>query len=393
MKKILLIICLFLCSMSIEAKTINISGDGLLKQGKIKTSKGKSYNGSKTWKHNVWLKIDGKLVDIDNKPVINQRIYIKDDNTLIDTIYSDDNGLFEFDLNDNIKDSTSEKYFVNILLEFNTENQNELEKNLKIGKDISIINPYKISIQLDGEKEYFLQLNENNLESTSRDNNEDIIVLSTETFSAKYYRERNLAIQQATKMLQNVNPNFDTSEIEMLILDEKKSLKNNWKEIVKQEIIKEKKKKIEQDRIEKRKRKIIETPDNCNLTYKDEQEIFDAIEFVEYDLSVNIERAYKPLLYVKSGTWIAVPVQVFQILGNNQFLFKCGQDNNGPFLFCGKLKKCCRKENFYLWQWVDVVGVIDGTSSYITVFGEKKTIPKVNVYAIRPSIVMKNRFY
>lgn len=445
MKKILLIIFLCLFSVLINAKTINTKGDNLLKQCNIKIKKNKSADGIKSYNYCINAKIGGQLVDIDDKPIINQKIYVKlsDTSTLfntpIATIYSNENGMFQYEINEKYK-TCSKNIDLEILLQFNEKSIEELKTNFQEGNDFSINNPYEISIQLDKEQENSLYIPISEIKTrTNTRNNKDIIILNNQSFSAQYYRDeikKNIAINKAKEMLQeadinigvsqgaiqdlildeknnlkndwdniinglisinkmfkNANCNFDISTIEILVLDENKNLRRNWKEIVNQEIIKEKKEKDRLNRIAKRKKRIIEDPDSCNLTYKNEKEIFDAIGFNEYDLSVNLKRAFEPLFYVESGTWIAVPVQIFQILGNNQFLFKYGENNYGPTLFHGNLKKCCRKDVFYAGQWVDVVGVINGTSSYVTVFGETKTIPKVKVYAIRPSVAMQNRYY
>lgn len=327
-----------------------------------------------------------------NVNMFHERIYLHNAAIFKSTMIPDSDGTFDSSENGQGKDrdciwfnSAKEIWDSlkkdDILITIYTNYYDEKEEKKLIdqyyeGKEITFITPLKIEYQFENNEltKYIYTLEK-------EDSKEQSVYYSKDKIIIDYLKTKKIKVPTDNII------NFEEITINSENNKKRKQLKDEFdKKEEAEKLAKEKKKK-------QKLRKIIENPDSCNLTYENEDEIFAAIGFDEYNLSANLERAFKPLLYVESGTWISVPVQVFQVLGNNQFLFKCGQTDDGPFLFCGKLKKCCRKDSFYQGQWVDVVGIIDGTSSYVTAFGGIKTVPKVKVYAIRPSVAGQTRYY
>lgn len=386
-----------------------------------------------SYSYNTFANIEGKIMDTNQNFIDNKKILLgfEDENTgLTETIYSNKNGVFKSEISNKNK-----QYHLHdkIILNFNNGTKiSTFNNDLHIGKDVSINNPNEISFiyPFEKRKEIVFYLRDNNIDEKEieKDSTTNIVTLRTQTFSSKYYKEKIEKIEQATKMLKEaglkftpetlildrnknikdnwekiikalisadkmfkkVGVNYHISTIELIILDENKNLKGNWKELVKEEINNEKFSQNKLTKTSNRVAKIIKDPDSCNLTYKNEQEIFDATDFDENNISLNMSRAIEPLVYFNNDAWISATFQIYQVLGNNQFIFKAGQNNKSLLLFYGKLKKCCRKEKFYEGEFVDIAGVIDGVYVYNTVMRGINRIPKVDIYAIRKSKIMQN---
>lgn len=328
MKKIiLLLLCLFICGCSTTKTLINYKGDGLLKEYKVKEHKevkkdfsnlfpilkyyvkaAKKDNEStgvgvgayilsnllfgiplaidivstpfllvydsiavkdKHYDYNVYAKITGKIVNIDNTPISNQNINIQFGNE--GDICSNINGLFERIIKDSYSNFKNKKqyYTDEFILNFNNgKSEQDIEKLFQNGKDLSINNPHKIYIKLDTEKEHSLYLEENDLKEkeTIRSKNKDVIILSSQTFSAKYYRDKiEETKENIKKKLKQNNINYITAE--EIMLNSNGTLRDNWQNILNAFVAAEKR--IQEVKIENvNRREIILTNKELNNDWK-----------------------------------------------------------------------------------------------------------------------------
>ena len=234
--------CLFLCCLSINAKTTKYKGNGLLKECKIKTSKSEnSYRGVKTYTNHIVAEIEGQIVDINDNSISNQPIYLKF-NKKVSTFYSNNDGIFKYELNDNFVTNSKKLDTIKdleILLQFDNKSKREFKIDLKNGNDCVINTPHKISITLDKEQEYLLYLEENDLrEKIINRNGNDVIILSSQIVSAEYYRqkiakEKEEALLETKKKLKENNIHIKAEE---LILNSNDTLRQDWKSVLEVEI-------------------------------------------------------------------------------------------------------------------------------------------------------------
>jgi len=145
--------------------------------------------------------------------------------------------------------------------------------------------------------------------------------------------------------------------------------------------------------------KIVKNPSAYNSGYEDE--IF---EEAGYDY-VNLD-SDKALDNFRKGEWICSSTIICRIISNEEFIFSpyynvlYNSGDDGHSVFYGKLEKCCRKID-EIWEYgipkkngritsvpairLDVAGVIVGSYTFTTMTHKKRTIPKVNIYAMRLS--------
>ena len=85
------------------------------------------------------------------------------------------------------------------------------------------------------------------------------------------------------------------------------------------------------------------------------------------------------LLRVEDGKTVYLPMTVYEVCSGNFILLRF--DRN--IIIMGLLKDTCVKRNFYDGQVVLVAGTIMGTKSYPTQNGTNKTVPAINIWAIK----------
>ena len=282
-KTILLFLCLFICSCSTTKTLINYNGNGLLKEYKVKEHKEvkKDYSNlfpiyksvkndkysnieniffyvfaglgvigipmlaidiittpfllvydsiavkEKNYSYNVHAKISGQIVNTNGTPISNQNIQFGNKAP----IYSNINGNFEKIIDHTYK---NQYYPDKFILNFNNGKSNkDVETILQNGSDILINNPHEISIQLDKEQENLLYLENNNLKKKEiiRNKNKDEIVLSSQTFSAKYYRDKiKKEKEDISKKLKQNNISYITAE--EIMLNSNGNLRDNRENIL-----------------------------------------------------------------------------------------------------------------------------------------------------------------
>ena len=282
MKKIILfVLFLFICGCSTTKTIINYKGTGLLKEYKVKEHKEikRDYSNlfpmyksakkegavgayillnillpcvplaidivstpfmligdfiqvkEKYYDYNVYAKIAGKVVNIDKTPISNKNIQLGNK----DSISSNINGFFEKTIDtsfSNFKDK-QQYYPDEFILNFNNgKSKQDIKMLFQNGKDISINNPHEVCIKLDTEQENSLYLEEYDLKEkeTIRSNNKDVIVLSSQTLSAQYYRdkikkEKDDALLKAKQRLKETS--IENINIEAIVLTNEE-LNNNW---------------------------------------------------------------------------------------------------------------------------------------------------------------------
>jgi hypothetical protein len=198
-----------------------------------------------TYSYETYTKIKGRLVDKNKEPISNKKINInlKDEaysNNAFsedEIVYSDKNGFFVSEM------SRNEQYLNTIVLNFNDGKDSfTFNGNLQKGADVTVYNPHEVSYTYPFEKgkRTIFYLEGDNICKKNKDIKlNKIILLDKKTFSAKQYRdkiEKEEKIEQAKEMFKNADIDVDISTVEMAILDENGDLKENWENIVKEQI-------------------------------------------------------------------------------------------------------------------------------------------------------------
>ena len=304
MKKIiLLILCLFLCSISIKAKTI-ANYKNKQETSPITKYKIKQVNGDNQYKfYKFSFSIKGKLVDRKGNPLANREIEIYSINKSFYSsseysqerhgkkfiIHTNAEGFFSktFDIvpnqgkgNPKIQDAEIHFVFCNnydyYYMEIDYRNKTYSESfmdgwmtksvpksqfeestiryKLTNGQNIySMPNPIRIIYKYPFDK--FIKIipydkNDNAQLEEIEDSKSNVIVLDTVDLSAEYFIEKKKKeniIEEATKMLRQEKIYDDVNE---LIIEADGSIRDNWKEIINSKIkeVKEERKRKEQKR-------------------------------------------------------------------------------------------------------------------------------------------------
>ncbi|MDR3243586.1 MAG: hypothetical protein LBT79_02430 [Elusimicrobiota bacterium] len=138
-------------------------------------------------------------------------------------------------------------------------------------------------------------------------------------------------------------------------------------------------KKLEAERIAKEKRikdekiaqeNFIRNIKGGNLKSYNEDEIF--------RFSTPINAGPESILHLRNGAIVVMQFSILQVLPDG-FLFG-GRD----FTFYGRKMPSIVKRSYFNGQPIEFVAIVNGTYSYSTAMGITNTVPKVDIYAIRP---------
>ena len=185
----------------------------------------------KSYRYNAHARIAGKIVNMDKTPISNQNIQFGNK----DSISSNINGIFEKTIDTSFSDfKDKQQYYPDkFILNFNNgKSTQDIKMLFQNGKDISINNPHEICIKLDSEQENSLYLEKYDLteKETIRSKNKDVIVLSSQTLSAQYYRdkikkEKEDALLKAKQRLKETG--IENINTEAIVLTNEE-LNNDW---------------------------------------------------------------------------------------------------------------------------------------------------------------------
>lgn len=178
----------------------------------------------------------------------------------------------------------------------------------------------------------------------------NVIKLTKENFSAEYNRE-------LKKLKENMEANYKAK----IVAEEKTENEQRLKEKAKEATLREQYKDI-------RKNIAIK---NFAPTEANEELIFKAFKYGGDGV--------QGLLRVEDGKTVYLPMTVYEVCSGNFILLRF--DRN--IIIMGLLKDTCVKRNFYDGQVVLVAGTIMGTKSYPTQNGTNKTVPAINIWAIK----------
>ncbi|MDR3244639.1 MAG: hypothetical protein LBT79_07825 [Elusimicrobiota bacterium] len=162
---------------------------------------------------------------------------------------------------------------------------------------------------------------------------------------------------------------------------------NNKITLTKQEFYSEKNKKLEAERIaeekkieakklaeEKKRDQFWTNIQKGNFKPYSEKEIFDMLGG-----QLNSNESILAILNQENGELVCVQLPILQVIQGG-FLISSG-DNT---MFYAKRMPNVVKRDYHDGQWVECIGILNGTYSYVTSAGSRKTVPKVDIYAIRP---------
>ncbi|MDR3050083.1 MAG: hypothetical protein LBV16_09700 [Elusimicrobiota bacterium] len=254
------------------------------------------------------------------------------------------NGYFEFKPNSVFKNLKGNEP---IILEFN--NVNFAKESFKKGEKVSINNPIRVILYIDNNK------------ITNRIDEYLIVGVSTDMDTLAPYPTK---VNESNIINAPISSFSSQSNKEKFEAEERSKMAKAAEE--QREIM----------RINDFNRLVAENPTDPKIAYKDftPEDIFTAFSAVADPI--------KSVLNISGSTdgkhVYFEAIQIFQKRGND-FLF-----NLNNIIFYGILSPDCKRGAYKERQIVKICGVISGETSYPTIMGNNKTIPKVIIYSISP---------
>lgn len=301
--------------------------------------------------------LSGQLVDENNNPIKNYNFDVEWNN-----VSTDSNGYFfkQIELNGSYKKDITITFF-------QSKNFTDLSNDFNEGKQVTIINPYKIKYSLKDNGEikieesiieirHYASYGDSLVVNWSESNNlksDKIVLTKTEVFSEK---NKQITIE--------AQKDEEKRKIEEQKAEEKR--------IVEEKIAKEKAK-TEFEKTEKKILGIVDKLENTkDISQYSIHDIQTALNRVgmKYD-----EEAYKALMEVNKGTFVCFPMQILQVMQNGLLL----NYPNSAFVIYVDFNNT---ETLYDGKWIRIKGKITGTYRYITSYGTVKTVPRVYAYII-----------
>lgn len=297
--------------------------------------------------------VSGQLIDENNIPIKNYQFDIEGHKVI-----SDDNGFFSKQID------SKGSYSTNIIITF--LDLSKITNDFNNGEKVVIISPYKIKYSVKSNKEIEVEENIIEVKQASKHGDRDsIVVTSTIVDNLK-----------SNKIMLNTKELFSEKNKQITIEEENRKKEDAMAEerrkredaIAEEKRIelKQKTAKSIQDKLQKGK----------DVSIYNAKDIADVIE----QISVSYEDAVYFLAgsgSMEIGQFISVcPFEILQILPGEGLLMKVG-DRGGLFYVQFK-----NTNKFRDGQILYIRGQYKGNHSYTTIYGVRKTIPKIKAYVI-----------